>query len=158
MTSKLIAKIRTTDEREKLNEELDLLLESLYREKGAGFESTMFSKIRYWVSEIIKSEVSNNSSEIEIYLKEIISHMGNLKVLSLKLAFEPTDTSIDKFFAFVRKNVGEGIILSFEYDPRLLGGAVITYKGEYRDFSLRRLFENEYKLKEKELLKVVYSR
>jgi len=145
MISKLITKVRTVEERDMLKKELETLLDSLYTEKGSGFESALKSKGRFWVSEIIRNESSGGPD-------------AKFKVLTLRLAFEPTDTSIDKFIAFTRKNVGESVILDFEYYPRLLGGAVITYEGEYRDFSLKRIFESEYAEKSTEVLKMMYSR
>ena len=158
MNSKLVTKIRTLEERDKLKEEIVLLLDSLYTQKGEGVESTLSSQVRFWVSEIIKTESSNNLGEIESYLKDILSQLSQFKTLSLRLAFEPTNASIDKFITFTRKNIGMEVILDFDYDPRILGGAVITYEGEYRDFSLKRLFETEYAEKSTEVLKIMYSK
>ena len=76
----------------------------------------------------------------------------------MKLSFEPTEVSLDKFHAYLNEILPGGAILDIEYDPSILGGAQITWGGEFRDFSLKRLFESEYEAKQKELLKIFYTK
>lgn len=208
MKSKLLSRIRTVDERDKLLDEVGLLLDSLYQinssngvenllqasevQEGSSatdlnddstapskeriFARVLKSKVRFWVSEIIGSEVPNDLNSIEKYLQKIKEDLNAMKVLTLKLAFEPTDITIDKFHDFIKRNVGgisvhkdqnnsgsdnvqsADVILNFEYDPTVLGGAEIKWEGIYRDFSLRRLFEVEYEAQKAEVLKIMYSK
>ena len=158
--SALISKIRTVDEKEKLSQEVGLLLDSLYKEKGNGFYTSLKSQVRLWVSEIINSEAQQGGADIdkiEAYLKDIQKRLDALEVVTLTLSFEPTDATIDKFTKVIRGG-RENTILDFSYDPAVLGGAIVSFKGEYRDFSLKRLYESEYKTKEEEVLKIMYSR
>lgn len=154
----LFQRIRTTEEKDELLREVELMLNSLFEEKGRGFESCLKNKIRFWVSEIVVSETGKDMASIEKYLTGLKSALENFGTLKLTLAFEPSDVSIDKFAEFVKRNIGEGIVIDLEYDSRILGGALITYKGEYRDLSLKRLFEDEYKQKQPEIMKIMYSR
>jgi len=158
MKSQLLNKIRTVEEKDVLKSEINKLLDSLYTEKGSGFESALKSKVRFWVSEIIKSEVNNDYIEIEGYLKAVLENLDKFEVVSVKIAFEPTDSAIDRFFNFIKTEVGEMVIMAFELDRKILGGAVISYKGDYRDLSLKRLFEDEYEAKRDEVMKIMYSR
>lgn len=158
MNSELFSRVRTIEERSKLVSEIDLLLSSIYEDQGKGFESCLKNKVRHWVSEIVRSEISNDPSAMHEYLGQVKNELEKLEVIKLTLAFEPSDATIDKFFDFVAKNVEERVVLEFEFDARILGGALITYKGEYRDFSLKRLFEEEYLEKEKDIIKIMYSK
>ena len=151
----LTSRIRTTEERDKLNEELDILLANLYEHKGAGLESALRTQVRSWVAEDIRANIPEHIEEVEKYLKGIKTAFEKLPVLKLTIAFDPTDSSIDKFLSFARKNVSEEILLELEVNPLIFGGCEITYKGEFRDFSLKRLFETEYKAKEEDLMKIV---
>jgi F0F1-type ATP synthase delta subunit len=158
MNSKLFSHIRTTDERDTLLDEIGTLLSSLYQEKGRGLDSCLKNKVRFWVSEIVRREIGSDLETAEKYLTGLKETLEGLGILKLTLAFEPTDISIDKFTEFVRRNMGEDIVVEFEYDARILGGALITYNGEFRDFSLKRLFEEEYKQKQPEVMKIMYTR
>lgn len=163
----LLSKIRTTAERDQVNSELDLLITNLYEHGGSSLDSVLRTQIRSWVAEIIRKGMpeGNDIEKAESYLKSLKDSLTKLKVLNLTIAFEPTDSSIDKFSDFVNKNRSNAsgpdgsqarrVILDFEIDPKIYGGAEITYDGNYRDFSLKRLFEEEYKAQEGELMSII---
>ncbi len=156
MDSKLFSHIRTVEERDFLINEADSMLNSLYQE--GGLERVLKAQVRYWVSEIVREELPADQAAREKYFKELKEVLGKIKIVNLKLAFEPTDISIDKFFTYVKDIVKEPVILNFEYNPTILGGAEVTWKGEYRDFSLKRVFEEEYDSKKSEILKMMYTK
>ena len=42
--------------------------------------------------------------------------------------------------------------LKFNYMPELVGGAKIVFEGKYKDFSLKKVLEREFKEKREEIL------
>lgn len=158
MNSKLLLKVRTVDEKEKLASELSILMDSLYKNKGDGLDSALNTQVRQWVAELVREEAGQDLNNINNYLKTVNSNLEKLKILNLTLAFEPTEASIDKIIKTIRESGDLDIILDFSYEPKILGGAIISYKGEYRDLSLKRVYEAEYEEKEKEVMKIVYSK
>jgi F0F1-type ATP synthase delta subunit len=158
MYAQIISKIGTVEERDKILAEIKILTASLYEDQGNGFNSSLNSQVRAWVSEAIKKEAPNEINDVGNYLKELSAKLVELKVISLKIAFEPTRSSIDKFTAFIRKRVGDDVLLDFEFDPSILGGAVVINNGIYKDFSLKRLFDSEFEIKHDELMKMVFRK
>lgn len=154
MFSNLLSRIRTTEEKDKLLQEVELLLQSLYEQRGVGFDSTLTAKVRAWVAEVIRREI-NKAGSREDYLEKLKDILVSLKKLTLTLGFEPTDKSLDKFASFVLKKKGEGIVLEIIYDPKIIAGAIIVYEGNYRDFSLKKVFEREINAKENELMQIL---
>ena len=151
----LLSKIRTTGERDKLETELDVLLSNLFEHKGQGFEIALRTQVRSWVAAEIQNGLPDSVDAIQGYLTSWQDKLSKLKTLKLKIAFEPTDSSIDKFLDFTRKNIANDVILNIEVDPAIYGGAEITYEGQYRDYSLKRLFNEEYRAQEEELKKIL---
>jgi hypothetical protein len=149
----LIAKVRTLDDRQRLEEELELLLGKLYEEKEAsgGIEAVLRGSVRSWVAEEIRPMVLQDLKNAEEYLRALKEALDKMRVIKLKIAFEPTESTIDKLSLFVKRRVGEDVVLDFEVDPFVFGGAEIAFDGKYRDFTLRRVFDEEYKRKEQEL-------
>jgi F0F1-type ATP synthase delta subunit len=158
MFEKIISKVRTTEERDKILAEVSILLNSFYQDKGLGFSMTLKSQVRNWISQVILDEIPEDKEGIEKYLNDLKTKLDSLQTLTITVAFEPTSSSLDKFVGFVRENVSEDIILQIESDPSILGGAIITKGGQYRDFSLRRLFDSEFEAKKDELIKEIYKR
>lgn len=156
MYEALIERIRTTDEKDLLLGEIQLLLTSAY-EADAGFDSTLKSKVRSWVSTAIKNDLAANQIGQKDYLEGLKKRLAGLKVLTLILAFEPTDVSIDKFIFFARENIDNDIILETQFDPKILGGVIIIFQGRYKDFSLKKILTSEFEKRKGELISLVYK-
>ena len=58
----------------------------------------------------------------------------NLRYLNLSLAYEPTRVNINTFSAWVKKNVGENVVLDINVDPSLVVGAQIVWNGNTKLF------------------------
>lgn len=149
MYSNILSKIRTTSDLEKLREEVELLLSSLYEEKGGGFESALKGKVRAWVANGVRDDLSGAEVEKEEYLKGLLVELGNFKVLKLDLAYEPSLESIERIYAHVVNNFGEKVLLDLNCVHDLVGGARIIFEGKYFNFTLKKAFEKEF-IKEKD--------
>lgn len=145
----LFQNIKTTDEKEKLLEEIDVVLSSLYQNNGDGYSRTLKTDVRAWVADILNEELSKNETSPLNYLKKLKEELNSFKVVKISLAFEPTALNIEKFSHFIKKYVGEDTILDFTHNPTLIAGCTIIYEGKYRDLSMKSYFELEFnKIKE----------
>ncbi len=144
MYSEILANIRTKEEAWALEQEIDILLDKLYSAKEGVFEAALEHEVRSKVAVLIKSSLEKAGVDKDDFLKELKVKLGKLKVIQLTLAFEPTDATLEKILLWVRKNVGEGIILDISYSRVISGGAVIIHKGKYKDYSLKNLIKNDF--------------
>lgn len=65
-----------------------------------------------------------------------------LTLLTMYLTFEPDDTALTQIGAVARKTFGlPFLLLDIKFDPRLIAGAALAWKGVYRDYSLRSKIE-----------------
>lgn len=154
MYSEILLKVKTEEEREALIEEINGLKASLYQ-NGSFFDDTLRTKVRDWVSQIIKNATAQKEIDKEKYLQGLIEELSKLKSAKLVLAFEPTEAAIQRYHEFISKEVGEGVALDISCLPGILGGAIIIFEGKYRDFSLRRVFEEEFRQSRELILKTL---
>jgi len=160
MYSEILLKVKTEEEREALIEEIRGLKASLY-EHGSFFEDTLRTRVRDWVSQVIKDAVAQRDAvaqkeiDKEKYLQGLIEELSKLKSAKLVLAFEPTEAAVQRYHEFISKEVGEGVVLNISCLPGILGGAIIIFEGKYRDFSLRRVFEEEFRQSRELILKTL---
>ncbi len=143
-TSAFLQRIKTREDAEKLKSEIDVLLDLSYEEKGESFGSSLKSRVRFWVAEILTEELSTPGVNMQEELKILKGEIESLDILTLILSFEPSQSALETLSLFVKKNLGEKIILDVLYDSSILGGAKIIYKGIYRDFSLKKIFDAEF--------------
>lgn len=73
---------------------------------------------------------------------------GNLSVLTLYLSFEPDESALSQIGSFARKTFNlPYLLLDIKIDPSLIAGTALSWKGVYRDYSLR----SQLALKKREL-------
>lgn len=61
-----------------------------------------------------------------------------LNTLTLYLSFTPDDSTIAEIGSFARKSFGTpALLLDIKLDPRLIAGTALSWKGVYKDYSLR---------------------
>jgi F0F1-type ATP synthase delta subunit len=77
-------------------------------------------------------------------LEALAKSLKSVNELELTLAVNPTEDFVSGCFAWVQKNVGEDVVLNIKKDPALVGGAKITYKGKYLDYSLARKLKEQF--------------
>jgi hypothetical protein len=154
MNTKLLSRIKTTDERDQLVVEIETLLKSLYAGSSGLYEKTLNTLVRSWVSDIIIEETREIDSR-EMYLNELKSNLEKLEDMKLALAYEPTSASLERIHDKLIKLVGKTILIDLTVNKAIVGGAVIIYKGKYRDFSMKKIFDFEMKAAGASVLKLI---
>lgn len=79
--------------------------------------------------------------EVQEFLKKIQEIIKNISVVSLTLAFEPSDDvlkSLAQWFVF---NVKKQVVFDIQVDHHLIAGMKINYNGKFKDYSAAPLFE-----------------
>lgn len=74
-------------------------------------------------------------------IKEALSkveRLGNaLPVVTLELAFEPTESIIKTISYWFVKRIQTKVILDFTLERRIIGGAYVAVNGTYKDYTLQ---------------------
>lgn len=136
MYSDILEKVRTQKEAQELREEVELLMASLYRVGEEDFNKTLDMKIKAWFADGLRKAFEKGGNK-ESYLKGLKKELEELEVVKLTLGFEPSIEVIENIHSWVWKNAGKTVVLDLSYNPAILGGAIIAYKGKYEDYSLR---------------------
>ncbi|MBU0569154.1 hypothetical protein KKB40_00040 [Patescibacteria group bacterium] len=170
MYSEILSKIKTAEDAEKMIEEIDILLNSMYFVKDdtfdkqdprkvaeQSFDLILKSKIRAWTAQILINEFSKEGVNKTVFLQELKNKLESYKIFKLDIAFEPTRDFIEKIYDFVSKNISDEILLEINYVPGLIGGAVMVFNGKYRDFSLKKVFDEEFEKNRGEVLKLLFE-
>jgi hypothetical protein len=144
MFSQILSRLEQKSDIDLLRQEVDLMLDALYMQEGKYLELVR-SEVRNWVLQAVDEEIASLGISREKYLKDLQEALTKFNLLELKVAFEPTSSNIENIHNWARKNISEYIVLELIYDPKLIGGAIITYKGKYLDLSLVKKFDLAFK-------------
>jgi len=78
---------------------------------------------------------------LQEFLKKIQEKISSLAVMSLTLAFEPTDLSLKAIAQWFLMNIHQQVLLEFVVDPGIIAGIHITYNGKFKDYSIKTAFD-----------------
>lgn len=150
--------IKTKEQLEEFSSEIDNILSSLFKVKNKNIEEILNRTVGQKTLEIIKKLVQENKIDSSDYnsldklLNGIKQDLKKIRILKMSLAIDPSFEIIDHLFDWVKKNLGEGIILDIDKNESILGGAVISFDGRYKDLSLKRTLEEIFKNKKSEIM------
>lgn len=155
----LLKHVKTTNDRDRLLSESDILLNSLFSPKKNAFEKAL-SSISVKNAEVIRESFLKKKlgkQDIKDSLNQLKERVQKLNTINLTLSFSPSEDSIKSIFDWTSKNIGEGFILDIKEDPTILGGVVLVFKGQYIDLSLKKRLDEAFAKKRKEITSVLNS-
>jgi len=147
-------RIKTQEDADKLIEEVDLLVSSSYEGKGQGLTVTLNSKIRAWIADSLKNDPDFLRDPIS-YLEKLKKDVAGFEKIEMAISYQPTYENIERLSQTVKRLIGVNTLIKLIYDPTLLGGAVVIYKGNYRDYTLKKIFDNEFSKMKVDLFKII---
>lgn len=137
--SEIIDNTRTPLEARLLVDEVEIMQDNL--KSGELAEAKVAEKIRGEILGLIKNDKLQSGLSWENYLKGLKKLVLSLSEMELILAFEPSQAAMDRIVETVRSAVGRPILVNFQLDRSIVGGAVINFQGFHRDLSLGRDLE-----------------
>ena len=93
----------------------------------------------FYNSEAVSSSAYKNFTKLNVYqiLAKLEKDIKELQTLTVYVPFEMPDAEKDKLGAYLRANFKKDLIFEIKLDPELIGGTALTWKGVYKDYSLR---------------------
>lgn len=66
-----------------------------------------------------------------------------LPTLTMYLTFEPDEATLGQIGSFARQAFGPMLLLDIRFDPNLIAGTALSWKGVYKDYSLKARMEEK---------------
>lgn len=142
--SDLISLIRTTVQAQHVLLQIDILLTHLYIIERATPEGIVVKYISHDLALSLEQcfkkngiswEDQKQTKEFLLGLKRAIE---SVKVLKLTIAFQPDSHMVGLFSSRVRIELGAYILLDFTTDRSIMGGAIISFQGVYKNCTLKK--------------------
>jgi len=150
--------IKTIDQLEDFSLEIDTVLSGLFKTGNKNIDEVLGKTVGESTADTLRKIIKKNKidsldySSLDKLLNNLKEELKKIKVLKISLAIDPSKEQIEHIFNWVKENLGEGIILDIDKDESMLGGAVISFNGQYKDFSLKRTLEEIFKNKKAEIM------
>lgn len=97
-----------------------------------------------WLSSLGNDFYKNfTPKETGLIFDDLEKTLPQIPLVTLYLAFEPGETEIAQIGTYLRANFKNIQLFEIKYNPDLIGGAALSYKGTYRDYSLRKKIDDQ---------------
>lgn len=84
---------------------------------------------------------TGDKDAVRDFLQKIITAATAIPTVELTLAFEPTEEILMSLSQWFMMQLKKQAIFAVKVDYSLIGGAIITFNGKYKDCSLKSVFE-----------------
>lgn len=80
-------------------------------------------------------------SEVKTALEGMQKYIASLPVLSLTVAFEPTDDTVKVLSEWFVVTMKKQVLFDISVDKKIIAGSVFHFNGKYKDFSIAPAFQ-----------------
>jgi len=125
---------------------LNTLVENMYT-ANYNFEKAISEQLGIQKADtflkILRDQGLQNATlkEVQEFLKKIQDIVKDLSVVSLMLAFEPSEETLKSLAQWFVFNVHRQVVFDIQVDRQLIAGIKINYNGKFKDYSLGPVFE-----------------
>lgn len=137
MFSDIISEVKTVEDQKTLLQEIDILLDSMFRLGDNAFEPTLTKEVRRQTATRVRQLIDSQGGDKESLLKSLRKEIESLKEIELEIAFDPSEDSIQQIYDWIAKHISQGFVLSFSVNSQIIAGASISYKGKFHNGSLK---------------------
>lgn len=142
---KIIEAVATTNERSNLMDFLDQLRDKSY---SLDFDVKSYlanaPRSAYLVvSEIFEFAFSQGRDSFLQTIETAQKDLNDSPVVTLTVAIEPSDRLAWNIKQWFKNELGRDVLIHFEMDKSLIGGAIIESNGHISEFSFKQYFERK---------------
>ncbi len=96
-----------------------------------------------WINSLPPAFLQNfNKDNLASVFEELQRQITLLQTLTIYLTFNPDEQTIQQMGEFTRRTFSPLMMLDIKYNPNLIAGTALVWKGIYKDYSLRSKIED----------------
>jgi F0F1-type ATP synthase delta subunit len=124
-------------------DQINLAEQFLFKERNI----PLTEKLRGKVSEDFKgfieklereNVITRDVEKNRIFFENLKNYLLKIPQIKIEIAFKPSRIFVEKISLWLEKNFGEKIIVDLYFNPEIVGGAIVEYKGKYLNYSLEK--------------------
>jgi len=136
-----VKEIKTKEELILSFEEITQAERIIFEKKSGPLSEKIKGKVREKFREFIKRMedkeiLSQNPTQQRSFLEKLKKYLSSLPEVKLEIAFSPSNEFLKKINQWFNEKLAQKVILDLTINPKIVGGIVIEYKGNWRDYSL----------------------
>lgn len=146
-----LTNLSTTNEAAEVVEEINNLLNQYYKNDQTTSIMSWAKKLKPELFQSLEMVLENNNiaegntSVLKLFLEQLEKAVQSCKVLSVTIAAPANQQLVNKLSQYGKSQFGNTTIIEITVDPTIIGGAIVTYQGNYLDYSIKRKLDEYFK-------------
>lgn len=87
---------------------------------------------------------TQTTDALSTQLQTIQQELTHARIFSLTLAFSPSSSFLRHIGTSVKETFGEDTLIALTVDPHIVGGAVVSFNGQYKDYSVKKKLDSYF--------------
>jgi F0F1-type ATP synthase delta subunit len=122
-------------------DQINLAEQFLFKDKNIPLVEKLKGKVDEDFKNLIEkleneNVITKDAEKNRIFFENLKNYLLKITQIKIEIAFKPSRKFIEKISLWLEKNFGEKIIVDLYFNPEIVGGAIIEYKGKYLNYSL----------------------
>ena len=127
---------------QQIRKRLQALKTALASRFFGGTEESILLEEKNWLETLPQSFFQQFSeSKMNDQLAQLEKELQGLATIIIYIAFEISEAEINALGVWIKKNIHPQRIFEIKIDPNVIGGCAFSWKGLYKDYSLRSKIE-----------------
>lgn len=140
MNSDIFQKLITQKDSVELSEDISKVLEEIESNPNLSQNQIISKYIKIPYLDPILSLVEEKGIES---LGQLLKQIQDIEIAKVTLSFYPTKDQAEKMLDILKNNLNDTFFLEVEVDPSIIGGAIVYFKGIYKDYSVKKMLETK---------------
>jgi F0F1-type ATP synthase delta subunit len=124
-------------------DQINLAEQFLFKERNIPLTEKLKGKVSEDFKNLIEKLENENviTGDVERsrkFFEDLKNYLLKIPQIKIEIAFKPSRMFIEKISLWLEKNFGEKIIVDLYFNPEIVGGAIVEYKGKYLNYSLEK--------------------
>lgn len=138
--------VKTKADAKDFSDKIGVILEHIYKTDFTLEKEllTQFGLVKQekFIAFLRSSNVQIDSiPQVQAFLTSLLQRIATLPTLSICLAFEPTDETLEMLSDWFLLHIKQHLLLDITVNKELIAGMTITYNGKYVDTSIKPQFD-----------------
>lgn len=139
-------KIKTKEDLINILNEIATIKQIIFKNKDwPHFKEELKNKISIFFEKFVEGleKIKLDPRNLSFW-EDLERKLKNLDEIRLEIAFQPTDSFVENLSEWLKKELGRKIILDIKYNPKIVAGAIVEFKGKWADFSIAKEIDKLY--------------
>ncbi len=154
----IITNLRVKSEVSQVLTCLEEFTQTFFSSKTQADQQEIFKRLPKATADILINSLTkepitpDNQIAIKRQIDALSTKLRQCQTIQITIAFQPDENTISLISGWVKKNVKPEMLIDWQFDKTIVGGALIIAGGTYKDYSVRKNLAGRFQIQRDDIM------